>query len=1369
MSVSDSKQALLVSILCRSVNHPALPQALRAIAAQDYPNLEVVLVDAGAKGLDLPDDLPENLTLRLVRSPKPLDRPQAANMALQHARGRLLMFLDEDDWIANNHVSGLVAVMQAQPQCEVVYSATRCVSGDGQLLAQTIAVEWDADLLKRDNFIPIHAALFTRRLVNQGCHFDEGLPIYEDWDFWLQCARKTDFLHVPQLSAFYRLGGASNTAQIDYRERYRSGSDIARARARLLDKWRKIWSGEELNRLLGIIDQADRMQAMDEELGQLHQRLANREQSLAQSRQQLQQLQQSQRQLQQHLTQLQGAHLQLQQAHQQLDAGVREILNSFSWRVTAPYRWGRRRLVRGVQNLRSKLPTALANWRPPLPTTGAAGRDLPRGAILMPGTQHKLCHEHFTVQCWGWSPQGLSRAALYLNEQLLTELPVAQMRCDDEADAQRVGVAHPLANIDPDTGSSTLRLLLEDDAGNRRELQQPLILISRDAHYRQWRQRCPVAAPDVAPASRSGIAVVIDDAADATSLAASMDSLAAQHWRQFRSLLLSRRDHNPDDLQQWQSQLPALDLAETLIPWLQARASDCDYVLFLQAGETLDPFALLHWMQAAEQQSAGSRPALLYSDHDQVNEAGTHQNAWFTPAWSPALLRSCDYIGAVWLLALTQLETDTAEHTALLEQRRPDWRYQLLLQLARPHWPVQRVPQILWSAPAQQQQQDATHGTVTAATQASGRVSIIIPTTGNPRWLKPCLDGLRQHTDWPDMEIIVLDNSRGQHAEGIAYAQTRADRVIVCDEAFNWARFNNIGAAEASGDYLLFLNDDIEVVSADWLRALVVEAAAEDVGTVGALLLYPNGAIQHAGVFLVDHGGGARHLFYRQLPGEGIYQQLHQHVREVSANTGACLLMSRQRFDELQGFDESLALIGNDIDLCLRCLQAGWRNVWTPHSRLLHHESVSRRDRPIGADEQLMWQRWGSLFEAGDPYLSPHFDLHREDCVLVLPALAAHPASTALAPGVNMVAYIRAEMGVGQAARGNAAALSAAGIDFCILNYEQGNPSRMTELSWSHREVDSGRYNINLIHINADHIQSVMHNLADALPAQGYNIGFWAWELPEFPDRWLDAFAGLDEVWVPSDFVNRAVAEKSPLPVITIPHAITITALSAPEPDRNSLDISTDCFVFLTMFDTHSIAQRKNPFGAIRAFQRAFAADDQRALLLIKVNNADQEALDSLQPLLQSQPNIRIIDQPMTRDQVDSLLQLSDCLVSLHHAEGFGLGPAEAMALGKVALLTNWSGNTEYMDADCCVPIRYTLRKLDADYGPYEAHQHWAVADIEHAAAEMRELVHNPVRARQLGQRAQEQIQKHFSAAAIGERMQRRFNAIQRIIRQRNP
>lgn len=318
----------------------------------------------------------------------------------------------------------------------------------------------------------------------------------------------------------------------------------------------------------------------------------------------------------------------------------------------------------------------------------------------------------------------------------------------------------------------------------------------------------------------------------------------------------------------------------------------------------------------------------------------------------------------------------------------------------------------------------------------------------------------------------------------------------------------------------------------------------------------------------------------------------------------------------------------------------------------------------------------------------------------------------------------------------------------------------MSNLVWQRKEVTSPQYDINLLHINADHTPAVMKDLGKAFFAGRYTIGFWAWELPEFPDRWSDVFGLLDEIWVPSTFVNTAIAAKSPIPVVTIPHAVSMPAHMIAALSRTQVGIPEDAFVFLSMFDRHSIAQRKNPFGSILAFQRAFAPADHSVCLAIKVNNADDEALETLRNFIGDYQNIVVIHRPFERREINGLLAIIDCYVSLHHSEGFGLGPAEAMALGKVAILTNWSGNTEYMTRNNCIAIDYELVALEQDYGPYEKGQVWAAPDLEQAAREMRAIAGDKERAQLLGELARNTMATQFSPQSIGARMRQRLEAI---------
>ncbi len=197
-------------------------------------------------------------------------------------------------------------------------------------------------------------------------------------------------------------------------------------------------------------------------------------------------------------------------------------------------------------------------------------------------------------------------------------------------------------------------------------------------------------------------------------------------------------------------------------------------------------------------------------------------------------------------------------------------------------------------------------------------------------------------------------------------------------DSFNWSRFNNQAAARATGDYLLFLNDDVEPEGSGWLDVLLQRAADEQVGVVGARLLYPNRTVQHAGMFLTAHGIG-RHAFRFSGEDDPGYFGLSLLEREVSAVTGACMLMRRSHFDLVGGFDEDHDIINNDLDFCLRAAEAGLQVLYTPFATLIHHEQASRANMPDRFDNGKFFAAWRKRLGRGDPYHNPNLSTHHDD------------------------------------------------------------------------------------------------------------------------------------------------------------------------------------------------------------------------------------------------------------------------------------------------------------------------------------------------------------------------------------------------------
>ena len=279
-----------------------------------------------------------------------------------------------------------------------------------------------------------------------------------------------------------------------------------------------------------------------------------------------------------------------------------------------------------------------------------------------------------------------------------------------------------------------------------------------------------------------------------------------------------------------------------------------------------------------------------------------------------------------------------------------------------------------------------------------GRVSILIPTCDHIRDLETCVESIYARTTYPDFEIILIENNSKAPETFRTYQRMQKEhpdnlKVVTWEgKGFNYSALNNFGEKFATGEYLLLLNNDTEVITAAWLEEMVMYAQQKRVGCVGAKLLYPDDTIQHAGVGF-GIGGVAGHLHkYYPASSDGYMGRLN-YVQDVYADTAACLLIRKEIYDEVGGLDESYAVAFNDVDFCVRVRQAGYTNVFTPFAQLYHYESKSRgmEDNPEKQKrfqgEVLRFQaRWGDLLAAGDPCTNPNFDIQREDFSLkILP------------------------------------------------------------------------------------------------------------------------------------------------------------------------------------------------------------------------------------------------------------------------------------------------------------------------------------------------------------------------------------------------
>ncbi|MEG5014884.1 MULTISPECIES: glycosyltransferase [unclassified Microcoleus] len=361
--------------------------------------------------------------------------------------------------------------------------------------------------------------------------------------------------------------------------------------------------------------------------------------------------------------------------------------------------------------------------------------------------------------------------------------------------------------------------------------------------------------------------------------------------------------------------------------------------------------------------------------------------------------------------------------------------------------------------------------------------------------------------------------------------------------------------------------------------------------------------------------------------------------------------------------------------------------------------------------------------------------------------------------GMNIAGYISGEFGIGEGVRANIRAAEAANIPFIINNFTR-SPHRKQDTTYQNFSQDNP-HPVNLIQVNADEVATFIKDRGSSYFENKYNIGFWAWELPEFPPEWQPAFNNFHEIWTYSNYCAEAISAVSPIPVIKIMPSI---ALPAPSLNREALNLPKDKFIFLFVFDFSSRIERKNSLATIQAFKQAFG-EDNSVLLVIKSSNSTQhlEQQKLLKSAIANCSNIKHLDGYLSKNKLNGLLYNCDCYVSLHRCEGFGLTMAEAMFYGKPVIATGYSSNTEFMNVGNSYLVKYKLIPIEQDCGPYKKGNVWAQADVEHAADLMRYVCNNYREAQQIGAIAAEEIKTLLNPQVTGNKIRKRLEYIAEI------
>ncbi|MCU7942863.1 MAG: glycosyltransferase [Candidatus Thiodiazotropha sp. (ex Cardiolucina cf. quadrata)] len=446
-----------------------------------------------------------------------------------------------------------------------------------------------------------------------------------------------------------------------------------------------------------------------------------------------------------------------------------------------------------------------------------------------------------------------------------------------------------------------------------------------------------------------------------------------------------------------------------------------DYVALMDHDDQLADFALYF---VAQEIILNPHAEIVYSDEDKLNNEEVRFDHYFKPDFNPDLMRSHNMICHFGVYKRSLVD----KVGGMREGFEGAQDYDLALRCLReidPRKQVRHIPWILyhWRAipestasggEAKSYAMDAAlravkddleirglKADVTESEYIDGMirvryqlpdsqplVSIIIPTRNGEKLLRQCIESIRERSDYKNIEVIIVDNQSDDQAT-LAYL-TELDsqdttKVLHYDHPFNFSAINNFAVEHASGELLCFMNDDIEVISPDWLGEMVSHGVRPEIGAVGARLWYPDDRLQHGGVVLGLGGVAGHAMKYSSKDNKG-YMGRSVLIQNYTAVTAACLLLRREVFNAVGGFDsEHLAVAFNDVDLCIRIYQAGYYNLWTPYAELYHHESASRgaEDTPekqlrFSGEAEYMLEKYGPLLQR-DPAYNPNLTRIAED------------------------------------------------------------------------------------------------------------------------------------------------------------------------------------------------------------------------------------------------------------------------------------------------------------------------------------------------------------------------------------------------------
>ncbi|MGZ5051280.1 MAG: glycosyltransferase [Methylobacter sp.] len=978
----------LVSLIVRTLNRPQLLQeALQSICAQTYPNIEMVVINDGGEDIhEIVNDFANRVSaLQLIQLPQNVGRSKAANQGLMAAKGEFVGFLDDDDTLDSDHIANLMQALLQNPENKAAYTGVRIEDNERNVKGYFNFL-FDRSRLFVSNFMPIHAVLFSRSLTGEGgARFDENMDVYEDWDFWLQLALHTSFLHVDNISATYRAHGDSGVGLVADEDMQRQG------REQLFEKWRLLWSGREINCLAQYaLNLEQRLGERDTQIAHLNHAIAERDGQIANLNQtvaardaQIDNLNQTVAacdaqidNLDQTIAERDAQIIVVQERYNEALRTIEEIRGSSSWRLTAPIRYASSK-TKNLISLVRLLPSIIRLGGGLLGSTKKAWRVFLREGWVGVKRRILFVGGHRNVISSSTIRPDLISGSVYRNDY-------AEWirRYDTLTDSMRADIRQRIDAFD----NKPLISVIMPTYNPKPEWLIEAIESVRSQIYPHW-ELC-----------------IADDASPDEAIRPILEHYAKEDSR----IKVAFREKNGHISEASNS---ALELAEG--SWLA----------LLDHDDILSEHALF-WVVDAINKKPDIR--LIYSDEDKIDEAGKRFGPYFKCDWNQDLFYSHNlysHLGVYQASLINEIggfrkgfEGSQDYDLALRSIERADRSAIYHIPRVLYHWRVHAESTAL-KADAKPYAMIAGERAINDHFQRLGinakatlighgyrvqyalpeslpLVSLIIPTRNAYQLIHQCVESIRKKTTYPNYEILIVDNG-SDDSKTLNYLKSLESnpqiRVLRDNGPFNYSALNNAAVKQARGELIGLINNDIEVISPEWLSEMVSQALRIGVGAVGARLWYPDNTLQHGGLLLGVGGiaNSSHQGFARNQPD---YFSRSNLLQSFSAVTAACLVIKKSIYEEVGGLNEiDLQVAFNDVDFCLRVREAGYSNIWTPYAELYHHESATRgfEDSPkkqirFAKETEYMKQRWGSLL-LNDPAYSPNLSLTEESFSLAWP------------------------------------------------------------------------------------------------------------------------------------------------------------------------------------------------------------------------------------------------------------------------------------------------------------------------------------------------------------------------------------------------